>query len=274
MPCDDKNPLVREGTSLLNRILAALSTDFAKVDERDAPDLLLFAKRYAGYLNFYDASNAINGTWEDLMKMDVSVVLATLNKIDVTEISDYKKLLFKRIKQSADDTQAVREFKYLFDVQFSLVKMIDEQFNFLPEEFEYKNIIQDLIQNKLQQPLANLEKCFNDFKTAGLLDYTIHELDGTAPFPVTSDENFSRTLLSSVWQTAVADLNITLPPFADAKSIIVYIIQHNLFNSQIESLLNGTASLVKHAETLFGQTIESFSKHSPHYALFIILIKG
>jgi hypothetical protein len=273
MPCDGKNPLVREGTSLMNRVLAALSTDFAKVDERDAPDLLLFAKRYAGYLNFYDASNAINGTWEDLMKMDVSVVLATLNKIDVTEISDYKKLLFKRIKQSADDTQAVRELKYLFDVQFSLTKMIDEQYNFLPEEFEYKNIIHDLIQNKLQQPLANLEKCFNDFKAAGLLDYSNHELDGTAPIPVTSDENFSRTFLSSVWQTAVADLNITLPSFADAKSTIVYITNHNLFNSQIESLLNGTASLLKHAETLFDQTIESFSKHSPHYALFISFVK-
>lgn len=273
MPCDDKNSLVREGTSLLNRVLEALSTDFAKVDERDAPDLLLFAKRYAGYLNFYNLTNAIDGTWEDLMRMDVSVVLATFNKIEPQKFTGYKKLVFKRIKQASDDAETKKEFKFLFDALFSLVKVIDEQYNFLPQEYEYRNIIRDLIQNKLQQPLANLEKCFNDFKIAGLLDYLTLELDGAAPFPVISNENFSRSNLSSDWQTVVPDLNITLPAFADAKSIIVYIVNHNIFNAQIESLLNGTASLVKHAETLFDQTVEDFPGHSPHYALFISFVK-
>jgi hypothetical protein len=273
MPCDDKNSLVREGTSVLNRVIAALSTGYARVDERDAPDLLLFAKRYAGYLNFYDQNNAIDGTWEDLMKMDVSVVLATLNKMDVRKISDYKKLLYKRIKQAANDAEAKKEFKHLFDVQFSLVKIIDEQVHFLPEEYEYRNMIRDLIQNKLQLPLANLEKCFNDFKVAGLLDYSVHELDGSEPFQVASDENFNRSNLSIDWQAAVPDLNITLPAFADAKEIIIYIINHNLFNAQIESLLNGIAGLVKNAETLFDKTIEEFPGHSPHYALFISFVK-
>ncbi len=273
MPCDEKNPLVREGTSLMNRVLAALSTDYARVDERDAPDLLLFAKRYAAYLNYFNSSNTVDGDWEVLMRMDISVVLATLDKINVRKISDYKKTLYKRIKQAADDAEARKEFKYLFDILFSLVVIIDDQYTLLPDEYEYKNIIKDLVQNKLKLPLANLEKCFNDFKAAGLLDYSTPELDGQAPMTVSSNENFSVTQLSSEWQGAVSDLNITLPSFADDKSIIEYLINHNLFNAQIDSLLNGIAGLVKYAGTLFDQTIEDFPAHSPHYALFISFVK-
>ena len=128
MPCTDKNPLTREGTSLLNRILAALSTSYARVDERDAADIILFAKRYAACLNYYDENNIVDGNWQALMRMDVSVTLATLARIDTREISDYKKRLFKKIKQSPDDAAAKTTFKYLFDVLFSLVTLIDEQF--------------------------------------------------------------------------------------------------------------------------------------------------
>ena len=51
MPCTDKNPLTREGTSLLNRVLAALSAGYAKADERSPADLILFAKKYGAYLD-------------------------------------------------------------------------------------------------------------------------------------------------------------------------------------------------------------------------------
>jgi len=273
MPCDEKNTLIREGTSTLNRVLAALSVSYAKVDERDAADLILFAKRYAAYLNYYNESNVIDGTWKDLMKMDVSVILATLYKINVSEITDYKKLLYKRIKLTADEAEARKVFKFLFDALFTQVVLIDEQFKLLPEDYEYKITIRDLIQNKLQLPLANLEKCFNDFKAAGLLDYSAQELDGQSPFAVTSDENFSRANLSTEWQTAISDINITLPGFSDDKAIIIYLINHNLFNAQAEALLSGIAALVKQARSLFEKSVETFPKHSPHFALFITFIK-
>jgi hypothetical protein len=273
MPCDEKNPLIREGTSTLNRVLAALSVSYATVDERDTSDLILFAKRYAAYLNYYNEANAIDGTWEDLMKMDESVILATLDKINVSGITDYKRLLYKRIKLAADEAEARKVFKFLFDALFSQVVLIDEQFKLLPEDYEYKITIRDLIQSKLQLPLANLEKCFNDFKAAGLLDYSVQDLDGQSPFAVTSDENFSRANLSTEWQTTVADINITLPGFSDDKAIIIYLINHNLFNAQVEALLSGIAALVKQAGTLFEKSIEAFPKHSPHYALFIAFVK-
>src|SRR5687767_7785759 len=122
MPCDDKNKLQREGTSELNRVLAALDVSFAKTDERDVAELMLFARQYATYLNYYDTSNTIDGDWELFMKMDISVTLATLSKPDITAISDYRKLLYKGVRNSADDLEAKTKFKFIFDLIFTLVR--------------------------------------------------------------------------------------------------------------------------------------------------------
>ncbi|HWK04710.1 MAG TPA: hypothetical protein VNS58_13815 [Puia sp.] len=273
MPCTDKNPLIREGTSLLNRILAALSAGYSKVDEREAADIILFAKRYGACLNYFKDDNTVDGNWQVLMQSDVSVSLATLSRINVQEITDYKKRIYKKIKLSGTDADAKREFKYLFDVLFSLATLIDQQFNLLPDDFEYKQIFRDVIINKLQLPLANIELCFNDFKTAGLLDYTTKELDNDAPVDVISNGTFTRNDLGTEWKTAVPDISITRPMLPTEKEVIVYIINHNLFNAQIESLLNGISSVVTRANDLFIQTLGDYPKHTPHLALFLSFIE-
>ena len=273
MPCTDKNPLTREGTSLLNRILVALSVNYSKVDERDTADIILFARRYASMLNYYNENNLLQGDWQDLMRMDISVTLATIARIDTRQQTEYKKSLFKKIKLSANDAIAQREFKFLFDVVFSIVKLVDEQFRLLGDDFEYKNIFRDIIKNKLQVSLANLEQCFNDFKTALLLDYTTTELDSNAPIETQSDPGFSRGALTPDWQAAVADITITVPGPLTTKEKIVYIINHNIFVAQIDDLLNGISSLVSRADGLFLKTLTDFPQHSPHYALFIAFVK-
>lgn len=273
MPCTDKNPLTREGTSLLNRVLAALSTSHARVDERDAADIILFAKRYAACLKYYNENNIADGDWQVLMRMDISVTLATLSRIDTKEITNYKRRLFKKIKLAATDADAKRNFKFLFDLLFSIVTLIDEQFSLLPNDVEYKIIFGNVITTRLQQPLANLEKSFNDFKAPSLLDYTIAEADNDAPINVISNKDFTRAGLSTAWQGAAADINITLPAFGTARELIVYIIHHNLFTTQIDDLLNGISSVVGRANDLFIATLNNYSTHSPHYALFLAFIK-
>ena len=275
MACTDRNPLNREGTSQLNRVLAALDVHYADVDERNSADLILFAKRYAAYLKYYNESNAPDGTWQPLMMMDVSVTLATLANINVKRISDYKKLLYKNIAlagnsvQPLRDNRAKQQLKFLFDTLFSLVKIIDDQLNLLPDE-EYKKTIEDIIKIRLKLNLANLEaKFFQDFTSAGLLDYSVTELDSNAPFEITSNKNFTLTQLSAVWQSVVPDLTITIPAFSSDYEKIVYIINHNLFNSTIDSLLKGVASIASRAKELFEKTLVDFPNHTPHYGLFL-----
>ncbi len=274
MSCTDKNPLTHEGTSLLNRVLAALSSAYAKVDEREAADIILFAKRYAARLNYYKEDNTQDGDWQSLMSSDISIPLATLTRIDVQAISDYKKRIYKRIILAGSDADAKMEFKFLFDLIFSVSKLVDQQFLLLPDDFEYKDILFDVINNKLRQPLTNIDLCFKDFKTANLLDYTMLQLDNDAPVTVVSEENYQiATDMSSVWQGAVADIAISLPALVTKQEIIVYIINHNLFNAQIEFLFNGISSVVLRANVLFLETLGNYPDHTPHFALFIGFIK-
>ena len=273
MPCTDKNPLTREGTSLLNRVLAALSAGYARADERSPADLILFAKKYGAYLNYYDEDNNPAGDWQIMMSSDVSVGLATLSRLNLSEISDYKKRIYKSIIQAGSDAVAKEEFKFLFDQLFSLATIIDRQYQLLPADFEYRSIFSDVIKNKLQLPLANIEKCFNDFKALNLLDYSTKQLDNDAPGEITTDKDFSRSkLVSPEWQTAVADISLTLP-VASAKDTIVYIINHNLFNAQAELILKGISAAVKRANDLFAQTLGEYPNHSPHFGLFLAFVK-
>ncbi|MBC7849564.1 MAG: hypothetical protein H7Y31_07505, partial [Chitinophagaceae bacterium] len=163
MSCDDKNTLQREGTSELNRVLAALNVSFAKPDERDNADLLLFAKRYAGFLNYYNAGNTLDGDWEVLMKMDISVTLATLAKIDINAIADYRKLIYKRIRLSTNDAEAKEQFKFVFDLIFSLIRLVDEQYSLITASLETREFIRNTIENKMQQALLITDKLFGEF---------------------------------------------------------------------------------------------------------------
>ena len=276
MACTEKNPLTHEGTSILNRVLAALSTTYAEVDEREAADIILFAKRYAAKLNFYKEDNTIDGTWQQLMHADVSIPLATLERINIQEITDYKKRIYKSITIAANDADAKMEFKFLFDLLFSLAKQADEQFNLLPDDFEFKSILSDVITNKLKDPLKILETYFTQFKAASLLDYSTLQLDNDAPIHVDSEENFTvATEMSTLWQITIPITIpvITLPGLPTAKDNIVYIINHNLFNAEIELLLNGVSSAVTRARDLFIQTLGEYPDHEPHFALFIAFIK-
>jgi len=273
MSCHEKNPLVREGTSLVNRVLPALSPGFAKVDERDMIDLSLFAKRYAAFLKYFDSTNTEKGNWQPLIEFDVSVILASLARVDASLILNYKKLLLDEIRNSATDADAKRQFKYLFDLLFSLVKFIDHQFQLFPGEFEFKDEISHFIAAKLNDPLANLENYFNEYKGLSLLDYTLNEIDPAAPIEVTSEEAFTRMNLSLPWQGPATLVTITLPAVPGITERIIYVVNHNIFNSQIELLLNGVASLSIKAAKLFDQTVADYPQHSPHMALFLAWLK-
>jgi len=65
--CEHTNPLSREGTTQLQRLLDALIPENVKIHELGVEDWMSFAKNYATLINFYDSTNAQNavGDWEE-----------------------------------------------------------------------------------------------------------------------------------------------------------------------------------------------------------------
>lgn len=278
MSCENKNLLQREGTSELNRVLAALSVLFARVDERDAADLLLFAKRYASYLNFYNSSNTIDGDWESLMKMDISITLATLMKVDIAAVADYRKLLYKRIRLSPNDTEAKTQFKFVFDLIFSLIRLIDEQYSLIDPALEIKFRIRNTIENKMQQAFLIVDQLFNDFKAEGWVDTSLADLDGEAPLAIRSCSDYDKNNLISKPEWGIPPVDpvitgITLSAAPSERENIICIINHNIFNSQIDSLFKGITEIIQQAAKMFEETVIDFPGHTPHYALYLTFIK-
>lgn len=285
MSCNDKNNLVREGTSLLNRVLAALNTSYAKVDDRRDADLILFAKRYAAFLNYYDATNTLAGDWQTLMKMDACVALAALMKTDSRRFHDYKIHLYGQIRDTSTSVADVKKnFKFLFDFLFSLVKSMDEQYRLVPAELPQVDVLKGAITGKMADAVANLVLLFDTFSTSppDLIDPTVPDLDhAIAPLELSSSGDFKAAELDPAWQPAgplpysiVAIMNI--PPASASfteKDQVQWIINHNLFNAQVDTLLNGVAFLASRAMELFDKVITDYPDHQPHYALFLSFIK-
>jgi hypothetical protein len=254
-------------------MLAALSTSFAKPDERQAADLLLFLRRYSKYINYHDSTNAVARDWEPLMKMDISVTLAVLMKLDARKGLDYKKLLYKRIKNASGDAKARKEFKYVFDLVFSCIKIIAEQYHQLPGSFEYKQVIKNIIETKILAHLVNLDDLFGLVVADNLIDNTAG-IDSSAPVTTTSCFDFAFPGdIGAEWVLPAADHGLTIPAFSNAKDRIIFIINHNFFNAQVESLLKAVSIVADKAASLFASTLEGYPSHTPHFALIITFVK-
>ncbi|GAA0879207.1 hypothetical protein GCM10009119_21750 [Algoriphagus jejuensis] len=269
MACNDRNPLTRESVDRLTRKLQALDPAFAKVDERSMEDLMLFASRYAAYLKFKDHNNADAGTWEPLMKADISVVLAVLLSLDLIEVSDYLKLLLKKTKlaiASGDDVEASLQFKFLFDLIFTLAGMVDGQCALLGEEPEYQKTIQNVIQIKLNTPFSKLA----NFRTDHLDLISISNVTDSAS-PITT-VNSQIPLSFNFFSAGSEKIKITISGSTTSEKIS-HIINHNLFNTQIAIFLGGFSSILQKVRDLFSKSLETYSNHEPHYGLYLSFLK-
>jgi hypothetical protein len=269
MACNEKNPLIREGIDRNTRVLKSLSPDFAPVDDRSMEDLMLFAKSYAAFLNYKNQENANDGTWEDLMKTDITVVLAMLLSIDVFKLSDYIKLLIKKTKLAIaanDETEAKRQFKYLFDLVFTLARTVDEQCAFLKDEPDYQKEIKAVIEKKLNAPFSKLHNFKKDNQDIILMS---NKTDASAPIITINSRG---TIQWTNFSITEEKLKITIPGVTPVEKIS-HVINHNLFNNQINQLLGGVSSILKKSEILFQKSLSEYPKHEAHYALYLTFLE-
>ncbi len=271
MACSDKNTLIREGTGRYNRSLAALSPDFAKVDERELRDLLLFIQRYATHIAYFDNENNVKGTWEPFLQPDLSVALATLAAVDPITFTDYYKSLLKRIRLAVKEEnaeQAKQCFRFIFDLVYTLVKTIDDQCVRLAEESAYQRSIEDIITTKISHAFRRLFT-FKDAHAALLA--ASDEIDPLAPFALLNSSVAGYTFHYIHNDTAEV-LNITIPD-TDDLSKIHFIVHHNLFQQQLKAIFAGISSATAKAETLFEKSIGNYHKHKPHMALLLSFLQ-
>lgn len=68
----NKNIARRDGMSQSNRLLADLTPENHPIDGRTQADLIKFVHAFADLINFYDTTNSVSGTWQQLLPADMA----------------------------------------------------------------------------------------------------------------------------------------------------------------------------------------------------------
>jgi hypothetical protein len=273
--CNHKNPLLRSGVNQYERVLEALLPAHVSVDERDYADLILFAKNYASQLKYYNASNVVDGNWQALMSMDVSVTLASLIKLDVQGCFAYVKKIFDEIKDiDASDTAALQKhFKVLFDFGFSITGILNNYYKALPLEFSFRATLGSLIRSNLQDYYNRLKAYYDEAVVQSITDPSSTFTFGKPPVVITLSQNFNASTLDEVWIDG--SLPAFTPTFNGATTAlkIKNTSTHNLFTGIFDQYLKTLTRIVEQASKALDKTLSDFPEHTPHYGLFLTFIK-
>lgn len=277
MECNEKNQLIREGLDRPSRALASLSPDQVEIDDRRIQDLLLFAKRYASFLKFRNLENRTDGTWKEFMEKDISLILAELMTLDIFKLNSYLKKLYSRIRVSieedSDEAQTKKHFGSIFDLLFTLAKIIDDNCSHLDIAPEVKGKLISIIEGKLNAPFGKLYNLRKQIAALGEFENNDPDLSNTDLIPPIKLSHANRLVHFKYFNTDAEDLKINLPESFSPQERISYVINHNLFNSQVSEFLGGIATLVNEAAKLLENTLTAYPKHEPYYGLFITFLK-
>src|SRR5690348_6209264 len=209
--CNDINPLQHSGTSQLQRVLAALSPQSAPIDSRSYGDLILFAKEYARYLQYYDILNAKSADWQALMQMDVAVILATLANEQMPLYETYRTGIYTAVfnvdindaaHQAQNEALCKQLLEAVFEILFTYIYHLDAQYKLLPADSDEKKFLFNIIAGKLRDAYLRLLAYYQEVKTAGIVDdstvYIPPEL--IAPTTIQSAKIWLAEPLGSDWQ--------------------------------------------------------------------------
>jgi hypothetical protein len=187
-PCECDSNINRDGSGQKGRFLRALDPDYAPIDGRSLEDLLVFAKRYADQIRFYDIPGSVipdspkpgKVSWREFFRRDMAVIassLATLN----TEIIRKN---YDEIRQHLEESPAATEYESLFDPIAGMITRMDHWYTVaIPENplhtdldtvinssllGETKKLLAYAGGYRLEFPKKNIEPDFSKIENPGL----------------------------------------------------------------------------------------------------------
>lgn len=158
------------GTSQNQRVMNDLLSDAAKIDARTLADLLDFFVQMSKHINYYDLRLNIND-WQPFFKKSIPFTLASIIKFPLQNTENnlalYQEIFDK--KPSANGLQLIA-----FSIYYRYINSINNWQLILTDSslpIAYK--LDELIKNKLQEPLKQFIQFFN----AAVKNYSIKKID-------------------------------------------------------------------------------------------------
>lgn len=304
--CKNKNPLVRSGTSQLQRNLAALQKEYVQIDEHTTADLLLFAKKFAEHLKYYNTDNQANGDWEDFFTGDVSIMIALIADTDLEQFDHVFQDLVEQLKielsglsstPSPDSSSDLPSFKKLFDFILTIAAHLDWQVNQLGNESGLKGFAKATIQQQCTKAFKNLLGFYKVAEEGNFISATTHFklVDNVifTPFQLIPNlyQKYTQDIIANglshfwlndtdSWASIYTSLDRLDYQYAYGKSETATVSTQTDVKQHIEPFLDTINGIWQHLLTAYQkiafeaprfleETLENWPHHQPHIALYL-----
>ncbi|MCD2449921.1 baseplate J/gp47 family protein [Methylicorpusculum oleiharenae] len=286
----DPLKLIHEGTSQDARLLAALSPDYAPVNEHKPEHGMVFAKAYAAYLNYYGSNTTVSGDWQSFFSKDVSVQLAVAAVQDVDNYRAYVKERFDYLNDRSHKNETGK-LKNNLGLLFSCAGSLTGQLDRLKEGLPAESALKATLVNRIQTQLAPAFKRLISYYKTDLAQALPHPLVADIPADISvlgvNAVKFSEVLAAGLskdwisgandWAAYLAVINADpgifgLPP-GDEFDRINHLATHNLFTAVFDQLLKVYARTVVDAQAALEASFTGQDSHDPHYTLFLAFLR-
>jgi hypothetical protein len=260
--CHCTTDITSDGSSQLGRYLKALDPSYAPVDERSFNDLLVFAKRYAAQIRFYDipgsktddGQKAEKVNWREFFRRDMAVIAASIGVLDTNSINEN----YDAIRTGLEEQPTAEKLAGLFQVSIGIAARIDSWYTVaIPENPLHDYLVTGInsaLKTQMKRIMAYEEGFkFVDVKNPLQLDYS----------GIENDEIWG--LKDAVEQ----DVSIYQGSTYEDKIRYAALYADELF----QDFFSFITSLVQASDGFMQFAIESYPGHQPHMALFIAFLK-
>ncbi|MFL5740127.1 MAG: hypothetical protein ACJ75B_07910 [Flavisolibacter sp.] len=260
--CHCHTSITRDGSGQLTRYLKALDPSYAPVDGRSAEELLVFIKRYAAQIRFYDipGSSIEDQTppdkisWKEFFRRDMAVLASSIALIDLDDLEKE----YNDIRTHLDLYPDAEKFRALFDPIFGMAVRMDKWYALAIPGNPLHNELQlaiDSVLRGLVKKIASYEEGYKivDPKKPLKLDYS----------------GFSNETLWGLDDAINMDAGIYEGNTPEDK------LRHAaLFIDEIFFGFFGTLTrLVNESGDYMKRALENYPSHQPHMALFIAFLE-
>ncbi|MBO9618708.1 MAG: carboxypeptidase-like regulatory domain-containing protein [Niabella sp.] len=260
--CSCNSETNRDGSGQLSRYLKALDPSYAPIDDRSIEELLVFIKRYAKQIRFYDipGSNPDNTadpskiSWEGFFRSDMAVIAASVALTDSVSVKEQ----YDGLRGALDAQPAAAQYQALFDPIRTLVIKIDEWYSLAIPENPLYHDLRLAINSNLKQQVQQLLAYAKGFSYA----------DAQNPF----EPDFSPVVNKDVWglnEVVNADISIYQGTTTEDKIQNAALYIDDVFNNFYSFL----KQLQQHATGYMEVALEQYPGHQPHMALFISFLQ-
>ena len=260
-PCNP-HPIDSDGTSWRQRALAAQAPEANPVDGRDLADLINYAQRYAGVLQYWVADELTDpatvkpeGDWRSFVGKDVSALVARISNEDVPALRSRFETLRAQVEQ-APAARVADSFNALYGELVGLAVRLDGWFKVAPDDLLLSRELESWIGTTLGEALRTIVA---QLRRARAIEPAIDEAGIQSLEPLWQLE----AVLPDVSLFLQGNLNHT----QDQQLALEQLAQaHGQFLQVLQQLLDRTPEFLT-------ETLEKHPRHQPHMALLLAFLQ-